>query len=324
MTSLGVLPPPDVAAGEAVRARALRVLRPTNAFERLDELAAWLAAWQRTTSPAIRRPAAVIFVADHGVAANGVSAYPQQVTAAMLDALRTGTATIAALARAEGVALATVDVGVGRPSGDITVEDALDAARFQDTWAAGENAVAALDADIVVPGEMGIGNTTAASAVAAALDGGDIDEWVGRGTGVDDAGLARKRAAVAAAVRRSIGLSPLEILRVCGGAELVALAGAITQARRRSLPVILDGFVVTAAAAALHAVDSRALEHTVAGHRSPEPGHTRLLERLGKHPLLDLGLRLGEGSGALLALPVVRLAATAVTDVATFEEAGLA
>lgn len=317
-------PAPDEESAAAVRARAERVLRPSGAFARLDDIAIWLASWQRTARPGVHRPAALAFAADHGVAARAVSAYPQQVTRAMLAALRSGTATLSALARAEGVALDVVDVGVDRPTGDITIEDALDQLRFDESWAAGEAAVANIDADIVVFGEMGIGNTTAASAVAAALFGGEVARWVGRGTGVDDDGLARKLAAVNSAVDRGRGHPPLEVLRMCGGAELVALAAAIFTARCRSLPVVLDGFVVTAAAATLHAVEPTTLDHAISGHRSPEPGHMLLLEKIGKQPLLDLGLRLGEGSGALLALPLVRLAATAVVDVATFEEVGLA
>lgn len=321
---LATAPAPDAESAAGVRARVEQVLRPSGAFARLDDIAVWLAGWQRTTRPGMNRPHVIAFAADHGVAAREVSAYPQQVTAAMLAALRDGTATLSALARTEHVAIDVVDVGVGRPTGDITIEDALDQARFAEAWAAGEAAVATIDADIVMFGEMGIGNTTAASAVAAALFGGDISDWLGRGTGIDDDGLLRKRAAVNSAVKRGRGRSPLEVLRVCGGAEIAALAGAIFTARCRSIPVILDGFVVTTAAAALHVMSPTALDHTIAGHRSPEPGHTLLLERLGKQPLLDLGLRLGEGSGALLALPLVRLAATAVVDVATFHEVGLA
>lgn len=167
---------------------------------------------------------------------------------------------------------------------------------------------------------MGIGNTTAAAAVAAALAGDDPDLWVGRGTGVDDAMLATKRAAVARAAARAAGREPLEILRHAGGAELVALAGAAVEARRRSIAVLMDGYVVTSALAPLEHAQAGALDHVLATHRSPEPGHRRLLERLGKTPLIDLGMRLGEGSGALVAVPVVRMAAASVVDVATFEE----
>jgi nicotinate-nucleotide--dimethylbenzimidazole phosphoribosyltransferase len=324
MVDLDGLPEPDAGAAAAVRARAATVLRPAGALARLDEVASWLAGWQRTARPVVGRPACVVFVADHGVAARGVSAYPAAVTAEMLRALSEGRATAAVLASHVGAHLEVVDVGVGRPTADLSCEPALDRERFDQCWTAGAKAVAGLDTDLVVLGEMGIGNTTPAAAVAAALFGGPTEDWVGRGTGVDDAGLARKRAVVAAAVERAAGMAPLEVLRQCGGAELVAMAGAAVEARRRSLPVVLDGYVATAALAPLEVARPGALDHCLAGHRSPEPGHGRLLDRLAKPPLLDLGLRLGEGSGALLAVPLVRLAAAAVVEVATFEEWGMA
>ncbi|HXF57347.1 MAG TPA: nicotinate-nucleotide--dimethylbenzimidazole phosphoribosyltransferase [Actinomycetota bacterium] len=321
---LASLPDPDREAAEAVRARAGEVLRPAGALARLDEVAAWLAGWQRTPRPAVERPAAVVFVADHGVAAEGVSAYPASVTAEMLRALRAGVATACVMARTLGARLEVVDVGVGKPSGNIAREPALTQARFGYCLEAGRRAVAALaGADLLVLGEMGIGNTTPAAAVAAALFGGSAEEWTGRGTGIDDAAYARKVAAVEAARRRADGLRPLEVLRQVGGPELVAIAGAALEARLRSVPVVLDGFVVTAACAALEVARPGALDHCLAGHCSGEPGHRLLLEKLGKPPLLDLGLRLGEGSGALAAVPLVRLAAASVTDVATFAEWGL-
>ena len=324
---IGDLPDADGAAAAGVACRAARILRPSGAFAPLDEVAAWLAGWQRTDAPAVSHPAAVVFVADHGVAAaEVVSAYPPSVTAEMLRALETGAATAAVLARAVGASLTVVDVGVGRPTGDIRVEPALDDGRFGAAWQEGEAAIGALPArtDLLVLGEMGIGNTTAAAAVAAALAGGAVQHWVGRGTGVDDDGLARKRDAVERAVRRvPAGASPLEVLRHVGGAELVALAAAIVAARRRSLPVLLDGFVVTAAAAAVERQRPGALDHCWPAHRSAEHGHAALVAQLGRPPLLDLGLRLGEGSGALLAVPLVAMAAAAVTEVATFEEWGL-
>ncbi len=326
----GDLPAFDGACRAAVTARAAQVLRPGGAFARLDEVAAWLAGWQRTERPAVERPVAVVFVADHGVASAGVSAYPASVTAAMLRALREGVATAAALARNVGAALHVVDVGTGRPTADLSEDAALSAERFAECWAAGREVVAATTADLLVLGEMGIGNTTAAAAVSAALCGGPTRQWVGRGTGVDDAGLGRKLAAVdraRARLRRLAGagrMHPLEVLRQVGGAELVAIASAVVEARRRSVAVLLDGYVVTAAAAAVAAARPGALGHCLAGHRSPEPGHTRLLAHLDLAPLLDLDLRLGEASGALLAVPLVRLAAAAVTEVATFAEWGLA
>jgi nicotinate-nucleotide--dimethylbenzimidazole phosphoribosyltransferase len=317
-------PGPDLEAAAAVADRAGRVLRPAGALARLDELAAWLAAWQGTPRPAVRRPAAVVFAADHGVAAGGVSAYPAEVTAAMLKALREGVATAAVLARQVGATLDVVDVGVGDPTGDLAREPALDPARFRRCLQAGRDAVAGLDADLLVLGEMGIGNTTAAAAVTAILLDLPAEAATGRGTGVDDAGLARKLAAVEAARRRVGGSGgPLEVLRQAGGAELAALAGAALEARLRRLPLVLDGFVVTAAVAPLGLLHPGALANAIAGHRSAEPGHTALLERLGLEPLLELGMRLGEGSGALAAVPLLRLAAAAVTEVATFDEWGL-
>lgn len=332
MNPLAVLledpPEPDHEARAAVRERAADVLRPSGALARLDDVAVWLAGWLRTSAPTVERPAATIFAADHGVATAGVSAYPADVTKAMFAALEQGVATSAVLAQGLGARFEAVDVGVGEPTGDIRTGPALDPARFASCVETGVDAAdRAIDdgADLFVVGEMGIGNTTTAAAVCAALFGGDPASWVGRGTGVDDDGLARKAGAVAEAVRRIDGITdPLEVLREVGGAELVAMAAAVAQARRRSVPVVLDGFVVGAAVAPLAVAVPGALDHCIASHRSAEAGHRRLLERLGLTPLLDLDLRLGEASGALIAVPIVRAAALAVTDVATFGEWGLA
>ena len=321
------LPEPDEAARAAVAERAASVLRPTGALARLDEAAAWLAAWQRTERPAVERPHAIVFAADHGVAEAGVSAYPVEVTGAMLDALEKGAATAAAMARALGVTLDVVDAGVGRPTGDLRVEPALEPEWFDEAVRLGVDAVArAAGTDLLVLGEMGIGNTTAASAIAASLYDEPAARWCGRGTGLDDDGVARKIAAVDAcrARVRAHTTDPLEIAREAGGAELAAMAGAMVEARRRSIPVVLDGFVVTAAVAPLEAARPGALDHVIAGHRSAEPGHALLLDRLGLRPLLELDLRLGEGTGALAAVPLVKLAAVAVVEVATFREWGLA
>ena len=318
------LPAPDASTAGAVAARAAQVLRPTGALARLDEVAAWLAGWQRTEQPAVVRPAVAVFVADHGVTVEGVSAYPAAVTIEMLRALREGAATAAVLARQLGAQLEVIDVGVGRPTGNLRREAALSRARFRESFDAGRDAVGRLDTDLLVVGEMGIGNTTPAAAVSAALFGGPAEDWTGRGTGVDAAAWANKVGVVDDARRRlPADCGPLEALREVGGAELVAMAGALLEARRRSIPVVLDGFVVTAAAAALEVARPGVLDHCVAGHCSGEPGHRLLLEKLGKAPLLDLGLRLGEGSGALAAVPLVRMAAACVTDVATFSEWGI-
>jgi nicotinate-nucleotide--dimethylbenzimidazole phosphoribosyltransferase len=320
---LADLPEPDAGAEAAVRDRAAHVLRPAGALARLDDVAAWLAGWQRTREPRADAVRVIVFVADHGVAADGVSAYPSEVTAAMLRALRGGVATAAVMSRALGAELSVVDVGVGRPTANLRTEPALDPERFADCVNAGIEAVAAGSGDLLVLGEMGIGNTTAAAAVCACLFGGPAEDWTGLGTGVDPAGYARKVGVVEEARRRAGEVSPLEVLLQVGGSELAAIAGALLEARRRSVPVLLDGFVVTAAAAALEAACPGALDHCLAGHCSGEPGHRLLLEKLGREPLLDLGMRLGEASGALAAVPLVRLAAACVTEVATFEEWGL-
>jgi nicotinate-nucleotide--dimethylbenzimidazole phosphoribosyltransferase len=227
------------------------------------------------------------------------------------------------LAREAGVALHVVDVGVGRPTVNSVSGAAMDHQRFAEAWHAGEAAVAALDADLLVVGEMGIANTTSAAAVAAIIFGGATDDWVGPGTGLDAQGVAAKIKVVDRIRARVASATPMEALREAGGAELVAIAGAVSEARRRSLPVVLDGFITTAAVAPLAATANGALDHCLAAHRSAEPGHARLLERLRLEPLLTLDLRLGEGSGALLVVPIVRAAAAAVVDVATFAEWGV-
>jgi nicotinate-nucleotide--dimethylbenzimidazole phosphoribosyltransferase len=316
------LPEPGGDAASALRARADDILRPSGALARLDDVAVHIAAWQRTATPRVARPSALVFAGDHGVAAHGeVSAYPAAVTAAMLSACRQGKATICALARSVGATLETVDVGVGRPTGDIRFEAAMTTERFDAVVDEAVAAVEALDTDLLVLGEIGIGNTTAAAALAGALLGGDPATWVGRGTGVDDAGLERKRAAVSAVMDRTSNISdPIEIMREAGGAELTAMAAATVAARLRSIPVVLDGYVVTSAVLPLHVAMPGALDHCIVGHCSPEPGHRKVLDAIGKPVLLDLGMRLGEGSGAMVAVPIVRAACDAVVEVATFAE----
>lgn len=320
MIDLDDLAQPDAASIDTVRARAADILRPAGALAKLDELAVWVAGWQRTATPSVTRPEAIIFAADHGSVAEGVSAYPAEVTGAMVGAFEQGVSTINAMARTAGASVRVVDVGVGRPTANIAVERALDADRIRECVEAGRAAVAHSECDLLIVGEMGIGNTTAAAAVCAAVLGGPAAEWVGRGTGVGDVGLAAKRDVVARAVARFGVGGPLDALADVGGAELVALAAAIIEARRRSLPVLLDGFVVAAAAVALHVASPGALDHCRAGHRSAEAAHGRALEALGLDPLLDLDMRLGEASGAMAAVPLVRMACAAVTEVPTFAE----
>jgi nicotinate-nucleotide--dimethylbenzimidazole phosphoribosyltransferase len=316
------LPTGDADARDAVHERAAHILRPSGALRWLDEIAAWVAEWQRTSRPRVERPAALIFAADHGVAAaTKVSAYPTGVTQAMFSAYQQGQSTITAFGRLAGATVTAIDVGIGRPTGDIRYEAALTPERFDELVEAAFAAVAATDCDLLVLGEMGIGNTTPSAAISAALAGGETAAWVGRGTGIDDEGLARKRAAVQEAVRRIAGVTdPLDILREVGGAEIVAIAAAAVAARHRSIPVVLDGYVVTSAVLPLTMLNPAALDHCTVGHCSAEPGHRRLLERLGKRPLLDLDMRLGEGSGAMAAVPLIAMACAGITDVPTFQE----
>jgi nicotinate-nucleotide--dimethylbenzimidazole phosphoribosyltransferase len=319
---LADLPTGDARARSAVHERAADILRPSGALRWLDEIAAWVAEWQRTARPVVAKPAALIFAADHGVAAaTKVSAYPTGVTQAMFSAYEQGQSTISAFARLAGASVRAIDVGIGRPTGDIRHEPALTHERFDELVEEAFDAVADTDCDLLVLGEMGIGNTTPSAAIAAALAGGETAAWVGRGTGIDDEGLARKRAAVQEAVRRIAGVTdPLEILREVGGAEIVAIAAATVAARHRSIPVVLDGYVVTSAVLPLAMTNPTALDHCTVGHCSAEPGHRKLLERLGKRPLLDLDMRLGEGSGAMAAVPLIAMACAGITDVPTFAE----
>lgn len=318
---LAELPGPDAAAIEAVKDRAANVLRPAGALQWLDDVAAWKAGWQRSATPTVERPAVLVFAGDHGVTAAEVSNYPSDVTAAMLLATQRGQATINAFARSAGASVTAVDVGVGEPTGDMRSEPALSPGRFDEITSVAFDAVDALDTDLLVLGELGIGNTTAAAAIAAAFAGGEATVWVGRGSGVDDDGLARKRAAVQESVRRIAGvIDPLEILREVGGSELVGMAAACVAARHRSIPVLLDGYICTASMLPLHQANSTALDHCIVGHCSSEPGHRLLLDRLDKQPLLDLDMRLGEGSGAMAAVPLVKMACAGVVEVPTFAE----
>lgn len=323
-TALAELPGPDDTAADHVAARAASVLRPPGALQRLDALAVHVAGWRGSTRPEVAAPAILVFAADHGVAAAGVSAFPAEVTAAMLAAVRAEQATINALARATGSTLSVFDVGVGDPTGDIRTEPAMSPERFEDTV---QVAVAAVDAavdagaDLLVVGELGIGNTTTSAALPAVLLGGDVADWIGRGTGVDDQGLTRKREAIEAA-RARVGPStdPIDVMREVGGAELTAMAAAVVRARHHRIPVILDGYVATSAVLPVHLAAPGSLDHCIVGHLSAEPGHRRLLDHLGLEPLLDLGMRLGEGSGAVAAIPLVRMGCAIVNEVPTFDE----
>ncbi len=322
---LPLMPEASDRAADAVRARQAQLTKPAGSLGRLDEIVAFLAAWQDKAMPTIDRPQVAVFAGNHGVVAQGVSAYPASVTRAMLENFAAGGAAVNQICATYGIGLKIFELALDLPTGDITLVPAMDEAACAGTIAFGMEAVAG-EVDVLALGEMGIGNTTVASAIFAALYGGTGADWVGRGTGVDDPGLARKAAAVDTALATHAGnlKDALEVLRRLGGREIAALCGAILAARMQRVPVVLDGFVVTAAAAVLHALDPATIEHCLAGHVSAEQAHRRALERIGKVPILDLGMRLGEGSGAALALGLIKAAVATTRDMATFEQAGVA
>lgn len=312
----------DKNARSIVQDRVNNILRPVGALQKLDDIAIWMSGWQATTHPKVSTPVALIFAADHGVAVStSVSAYPTEVTAAMLKAYQSGKSTLSAFAKIAGATVCAVDVGVGRPTQDIQYDAAMSDQRFDEALTAGRDAVDRLDGDLLVIGEMGIGNTTVAAAITATLLGGETNSWVGRGTGVDQQGYLRKCLAVERAVKRVEKIKdPIEILRQVGGAEIAAMTAAIVAARMKRLPVVIDGYVVTSAALVLHQISSGLLDHCLFSHCSAESGHRKVLEYLDKPYLLDLNMRLGEGSGAMAAVPLIAMACAGVTDVPTFQE----
>ncbi len=322
---IATMPGPDADAEAAVRARDAELTKPAGSLGRLEEIARWLAAWQGIHPPRVDRPLAAIFAANHGIVDRGVSAFPQSVTRQMLENFAAGGAAVNQLCIVHDVGLKVFDLALDMPTPDFTAGDALGEAECAATMAFGMEAIAG-GTDLLALGEMGIGNTTVAAAICHALYGGAPQDWVGRGTGVDDQALARKVETVGAAVAHHSGhlSDPLEVLRRVGGREIAAIAGAILAARHQRIPVLLDGYVVGAAAAVLHAMDATALDHCLAAHCSAEAPHRALLARLGKEPLLDLGMRLGEASGAVLAVGLVKAAASCHAGMATFAQAGVA
>ena len=311
-------------AEAAALERQSMLTKPPGSLGRLERIAAFLAGWQGRAVPQLENVSVLVFAGSHGVTAQGVSAFPAEVTAQMVANFAAGGAAINQLARQAGATLDVVELDVDRPTGDFTQGPAMNEDDFAAAVAKGRAAVKP-DVDLICVGEMGIGNTTAAAALSAALFGGSGTEWVGRGTGVDDAGLARKAAAVDAALARHGNAlrDPLEAARLVGGRELAAILGAVLGARLRSIPVLLDGFVATAAAAPLARLVDGGLAHALAGHVSAEAQHRRLLGLLGLDPILDLDMRLGEASGACLAVNILRGALACHAGMATFAEAGV-
>jgi nicotinate-nucleotide--dimethylbenzimidazole phosphoribosyltransferase len=318
------MPGVDATALAAAREREAQLTKPAGSLGRLEEIAEFMAAWQGK-KPHVEAPLVAVFAGNHGVVAQGVSPFPSSVTEAMVANFQAGGAAINQLCKSFEISLKVYELALTQPTGDITQGAALDERACAATLAFGMEALAS-GPDLLALGEMGIGNTTIAAAIYCALFGGEPEEWVGRGTGVDDAGLKRKSDAVrrALALHRNHLDDPLEVLRRLGGREIAAMVGAILAARHQRTPVILDGFVVCSAAAVLHALDPAALDHCLAGHVSAENAHARALREINKAPLLSLGMRLGEGSGAALAIGVVKAAVACHNGMATFAEAGVA
>ncbi len=344
MTYFPAIPAPDADAAAAARKRQTRLTKPLGSLGRLEDLAAWVAGCQGECPPRqFERARVVVFAGDHGVAAAGVSAYPAEVTAAMVANIDAGGAAVNVLATLAGAGVRVVDIAVDtadalspaigahkvrRASGNIAVEDALTPTEVVEAIEAGRRiADEEVDAgaDLLIAGDMGIGNTTPATTLVAALTGTEPVAAVGRGTGIDDAGWARKTSAVRDALYRTrrISADPIAVLRICAGADLAAVTGFCAQAAIRRTPVLLDGVVVTAAALAAERLAPGARQWWQAGHRSTEPAHSLALRELDLDPIVELGMRLGEGTGALVALPVLRAAVGTLASMATFEEAGI-
>jgi nicotinate-nucleotide--dimethylbenzimidazole phosphoribosyltransferase len=318
------LPAGSDSAAAAVRERQITLTKPPGSLGRLEVLAEWLARWQSRPMPRLDRVNILVFAGNHGVTCQGVSPYPATVTAQMVANFSAGGAAINQIARVADAILRVIPLELSRPTQDFTEAPAMDKADFLDAVSIGYDAVSP-DSDLLCLGEMGIGNTTAAAAVAAALFGGGGSRWAGRGTGIDDAGLIHKAEVIDIALERHAACfpDPLRIAMALGGRELAAILGATLAARHHGIPVLLDGFVCTAAAAPLARLTPGALDHSMLAHLSAEAGHQALAEALNLRPLLDFGMRLGEASAAALVVPLLRAAVACHSGMATFAEAAV-
>ena len=336
--------PPDDHARSAAIALHAKLIKPAGSLGRLEDLGVWLAACQGQSPPRpFTRPRVVVFAGDHGIAAKGVSAYPAEVTAQLVGSMLTGAAAINVLAAAAGASVRVVDMAVDteasamrsigefkvrRGSGSIDREDALTDAKARAAVAAGVRiADAEVDggADLLIPGDLGVANSTPASVLIAALTGSEPVAVVGRGSGIDDHGWMRKATAVRDALRRArpVLADPIALLRTAAGADIAAMAGFLAQAAARRTPVVLDGVVACAAALVAEDLAPGARRWWVAGQRTGEPAHALALEHLDLGALLDLDVRLGEGTGAVTALPLLVMAARVLAETATHEQAGV-
>jgi len=333
-------PTHDPALAARVHQRLDSLTKPQGSLGRLETLALQLALIQHHERPRLIAPQMLVFAGDHGLAARGVSAYPSDVTWQMVENFLAGGAAVSVLARKHGLALTVVDAGVRhnfapRPglidhkvalgTADASEGPAMSAAQCAQALDAGRRVLHGLPGNVVLLGEMGIGNSSAAALLLARLTGSDITQCAGRGTGLDDAGLAHKRAVLGAVLQRHAGVrEPLDALAAFGGFEIAMLVGAVLQAAAERRVIVVDGFIVSAAVLVATRLDAAVLDYCVFAHRSDEAGHRLLLDALGVEPLLDLGLRLGEGSGAALAWPLLDSALRLLNEMASFESAGVA
>ncbi|SNT71611.1 nicotinate-nucleotide--dimethylbenzimidazole phosphoribosyltransferase [Paracoccus seriniphilus] len=312
----------DQASAQAARARQDSLTKPRGALGRLEELAIFLAGWQGRVSPRLDQVQALIFAGNHGVMAQGVSPFPTSVTAQMVQNFRNGGAAINQICAAAGADLTVMPLELDRATGDFTQGNAMSAQEVHEAMACGADAVSP-DSDLILLGEMGIGNSTVAAALAASVFGGEAGDWVGPGAGAAGEMLARKRRVVAEGLARHKPDTARETLAAFGGREQAAICGAVLRARELGIPVLLDGFICSAAAAVLTRDDPEALSHCLLGHESAEPGYQRLMAGLKMRPILSLDMRLGEGSGAAMALMILRGALSCHNGMATFAEAGI-
>lgn len=322
MRDANTYPKADSSAQKTAATQQNQLTKPEGSLGYLEDLAIFMCGWRGTALSAGFPAHTLVFAGNHGICAQGVSAYPQSVTAQMVGNFERGGAAINQLCRQNGSELVVVPIELDRPTADFSLGVAMSEQECLDAINIGAVAVP-VDTNMLLLGEMGIGNTTAAAALCMGLFGADANTWVGRGTGLDDAALSYKKEVVSRAVSRHTATcqTPIAWLSAVGGREMAAIVGAIVAARTASIPVLLDGFICTAAASVLHAIDPRLLDHTILGHVSAEPGHRYLADLIGKEPILSLNMRLGEGSGAAVALGIIRSAMACHSGMATFADA---
>ena len=324
LKAISTMPSLDEEISKQAADRNAMLTKPPGALGRLEDIAIWYCGWRGDFKALVKKPQVIVFAGNHGVASLGVSAFPSEVTAQMVINFEQEGAAINQLCKVSGAILNVHSLELDKPTKDFSKGPALSPDEFQKAILVGWNSVD-IEADLLVVGEMGIGNTTSAAAVACGLYGGDPEEWVGRGTGVDDAGLILKSKVVREGLKinkRALE-TPMEVLRCFGGREMVAMVGAISRARSLRIPVVLDGFICTVSAAVLENHKSGLLSHCLAGHLSSEGAHLKILDELKKKPLLDLSLRLGEASGGALAINIIKAALACHSGMATFEEASV-